>query len=115
MNPGSTASAHTGDPLALLTLPSFSALSEQQVRGITCVWDGVTLTPATAVDLGPRDVKQLGEKCQWYPRGCITCVVEHAMRALMDHAVDCSACVGNAAGCDMGAALRRIAMRQGRR
>ncbi len=52
------------------SLPAIETLSQRQQRGMDCVWCGITLTPATAVDLGPRKIKRLDYVTQWYPRAC---------------------------------------------
>ena len=57
--------------LALLPLPDLDGLSEQQVRGAACVWTGVVLTPATAVDLGRRTASRAGVSVPWFPRGTV--------------------------------------------
>lgn len=103
--PSDTAAA---EALALLPLPAIAELSEQQVRGITCVWDGIALTPATAVDLGARTMNRLGEKRQWYPRACRQCI----HRAFLDHVDGCATCKADAACCELGAAMRRVALRK---
>jgi hypothetical protein len=100
----------TAEALTLLLLPAIGDLSEQQVRGITCVWDGVALSPTTAVNLGPRTFNQLGEKRQWYPRACRQCLLHH----FYNHVDGCAECTANAAGCELGAAMRRAALRAGR-
>lgn len=97
-----------------LSLPSLDGLSEQQVRGITCVWDGIMLTPETAINLGPRRKRHLDGHFDWYPRGCRNCTAERALRALQDHAPLCEQCVDTAEHCDTGIGLRRL-IRLGRR
>lgn len=103
----------TVEVLALLPLPAIADLSEQQVRGITCVWDGIALTPATAVDLGVRTMNRLGEKRQWYPRACRRCIGDGAYRLLLDHSPACDRCRKDG-GCELGRALNRL-VREGRR
>ncbi|MFC9949181.1 hypothetical protein ACFVIN_01210 [Streptomyces prasinus] len=78
--------------LAALPLPPLDGLSEAQVRGATCVWDGVALTSLTAVDLGPRPKRRPGGTYQWFPRGCRRCVGRRAYRYLFDHAPGCEHC-----------------------
>ncbi|MGW0565144.1 hypothetical protein ACWDZ4_32260 [Streptomyces sp. NPDC003016] len=51
-------------------LPPIETLSQRQQRGTDCVRCGITLTPATAVDLGPRRIQILDYVTQWYPRAC---------------------------------------------
>lgn len=52
------------------SLPKIETLSQRQQRGMDCVFCGITLTPATAVDLGPRKVKILDYVTSWFPRCC---------------------------------------------
>ncbi|MFI8535316.1 hypothetical protein ACIGMX_34365 [Streptomyces aquilus] len=109
-------STPTLDALALLTLPGFDSLVERQVRGIACVWDGIPLVTANAVDLGPRQVQQSDEDRRWYPRGCRHCVHDIALRELHLHAPTCPLCKSEARldECGTGTALRRL-MREYRR
>lgn len=102
--------------LAALQLPSLDGLTEQQVRGVTCVWDGIVLTPETAVDLGPRPQRRLDGHYQWFPRACLGCVSERALAALHDHCVNCDQCSQKVPGhaCTTGAELQRLVMRRGR-
>lgn len=100
--------------LELLAPPSLDGLSEQQVRGITCVWGGETLSAATAVDLGVREGRRVGQPFSWYPRACRDCVQREALRTLHVHAPTCTQCVHDAARCETGVALRRL-MRHYRR
>lgn len=51
-------------------LPDVGTLSQRQQRGMDCVFCGITLTPATAVDLGPRALKILDYVTSWFPRAC---------------------------------------------
>ncbi|MEV0691763.1 hypothetical protein [Streptomyces sp. NPDC050388] len=78
--------------LAALPLPALDGLTEAQVRGVTCVWDGIFLTPATAISLGPRKKKWLDGTYDWFPRGCKRCVGRRAYRLLFDHAPACERC-----------------------
>lgn len=98
--------------LAALQLPSLDGLTEQQVRGITCVWDGIPLTTENAIDLGARTV----DGVQWFPRACPRCVGERALAALYEHCTVCDPCSQTVPGhtCVTGAALRRLSFRQGR-
>ena len=105
----------TAEALARLPLPAIGELSDQQVRGITCVWDRRhPLTAGTAVDLGPRTMTRLGEKRQWYPRGCRSCTGDAAYRLLLDHSPACDQCIKDGGGCELGRALVRL-VRDGRR
>lgn len=51
-------------------LPPVGDLSEQQVRGTACVYCGIHLDNATAVDLGERTARQAGSPRRWFPRAC---------------------------------------------
>ncbi|MFK0045561.1 hypothetical protein ACIQU4_15810 [Streptomyces sp. NPDC090741] len=51
-------------------LPPVADLSEQQVRGAACVYCGIHLDNATAVDLGERHVNRAGAPVRWFPRAC---------------------------------------------
>lgn len=98
--------------LAVLPLPDYDSLSVQQVRGITCVWDGVALTADTAVDLGPRTVP--GHDELWFPRGCRLCTGRAAMQELTGHNQVCEQCVDDHTACSTGLGLVR-AVREARR
>lgn len=95
----------------MLVLPPLDALSKQQVRGLMCVWDGVTLSAETAVDLGPRE-REGADGVLWFPRGCRSCTGKAAFQALLGHAPVCEQCVDNAADCEIGRGLYRL-IRQG--
>jgi hypothetical protein len=58
---------------AVSELPAIGALSQRQQRGVDCVFCGIVLTPATAVDLGPRRIRVADWDTQWFPRCCRTC------------------------------------------
>ncbi|MGW0865727.1 hypothetical protein [Streptomyces sp. NPDC002611] len=105
--------------LALLEIPSLDGLTEQQVRGFTCIWDSdeKPLTEETAV--------ALGERGKGHPRGCPEHVSNAAMGALFTHCMgDCEPCsqtnrdvVDGAVqetACEIGVALRRLVLRKGR-
>lgn len=51
-------------------LPPLGSLSDAQQRGVCCVWCGVTLSAATAVDLGSGLVDVFGLSVRWFPRSC---------------------------------------------
>lgn len=91
-----------------LALPSLDRLTDQQVRGRSCVWDGVPLDGITAFDLGPREGKRAGAPFSWFPRGCPACTLSHAQSALQDHAPTCAQCKGDKAPCDLGRGLYRL-------
>lgn len=97
-------------PGDLLPLPSLNDQSGQQQRGIACVWCAVTLAADTAVDLGPRPVKFLGDHVIMYPRGCHTCVAERLPVTQQRHVAGCEQCVDNPAGCNVARALRHLEM-----
>lgn len=80
------------EALALLPLPSMEQLTEQQVRGFTCVWDEAPLTAAIAVALGERSAWRAGDRVPWYPRACRGCVFAAAMAKLFAHAPGCPTC-----------------------
>jgi hypothetical protein len=102
------------EALALLELPALDGLSEPQVRGQSCVWCAIVLTPETAVDLGPRRKKHLGAAYDWFPRGCRKHVGLAAEHALQGHAPFCEPCTENVADCETGLVLLRL-IREGRR
>lgn len=95
--------------LAAIEVPSLDGLTKAQVHGTTCVWDGIALTPSTAVDLGPRLLGETGA-C-WYPRGCKACVARAAYIALFTHAPACERCRTDAS-CPTAVATQRL-MREG--
>lgn len=110
--------------LALLALPSLSELTEDQVRGRTCVWDRAEapLTDEVAVNLGPRRMRRLHGHYDWYPRGCPKHVGQEALLALFRHCMqDCPECgardengVALEGSCAVGDALLRLHMRKER-
>lgn len=102
--------------LGQLPLPPPDSLSQQQVRGVTCVWDGVALAPETAVDLGQRHMKPADGEHRWFPRACVQCVTARALRALYDHTDTCGQCRSPRRGsaCPEGRALLRLSIRGGR-
>lgn len=51
-------------------LPPVDGLTEGQIRGVDCVWCGITLDNGTAVDLRPRPISQAGVGIRWFPRAC---------------------------------------------
>lgn len=108
------ANSDTADLKVLLPLPDWVDLSEQQVRGKTCVWDGALLDSGTAVDLGSRRLTLSDGHITMFPRACRRCVAERALRTLHDHATSCEQCVDDASNCDTGKALWRV-IREARR
>lgn len=93
--------------LAALALPALDGLTEAQVRGMTCVWDGIALAPATAVDLGPRKKKRLDGEYDWFPRGCRRCVAERVWAWFFSHTDECGQCQKDAS-CPFSVAVQRI-------
>ncbi|MFD4631431.1 hypothetical protein ACFVYR_21340 [Streptomyces sp. NPDC058284] len=77
-------------PLSAPQLPSVGTLSDGQVRGRDCVFCGITLTAATAVDLGTHDITRLGTVTHWFPRTCRSCAAGGYLDCLLDAAF--SAC-----------------------
>lgn len=98
-----------------LPVPDLNTLSTQQVRGTACVWCGVTLAPATAVDLTPRRVRRLDWHHTIFPRGCRTCMSTQTQKAADSHAGMCESCVDHAFAdgappCDTAQTLRRLVL-----
>jgi hypothetical protein len=110
MGTSQTSSAQTVDTVALLPLPSLDRLTEQQVRGATCVWDGIALTTGNAVDLGPRPARRAGSTFQWFPRACPACVRTAAQRIHDLHTGTCEQCVDDPSLCEIRRALRHLAL-----
>jgi len=98
--------------LAAIILPSLTGLTEAQVRGATCVWDGIALTPETAVDFGPVRKKRLDGSFDWFPRGCKRCVADKAYAALFLHSRECDECWRDP-NCPFAIAANRM-IREGR-
>ncbi|MFE8962178.1 hypothetical protein [Streptomyces iakyrus] len=113
--------------LALLELPGLDGLTEDQVRGFTCIWDSSEkpLAEDSAIGLGPRRMKRLDGEYDWHPRGCPQHAAAAAMEALFTHCMgDCEACrnehdtvvdgVKQRTRCGIAVALRRLALQKGR-
>jgi hypothetical protein len=113
--------------LGLLELPSLDGLTEEQVRGFTCIWDSgeKPLAEADAVTLGPRRKKRLDGEYEVHPRGCPEHVAHAAYEALFRHCMEeCEQCgrpekktedaVEQETSCEIGVALRRLVIRKGR-
>ncbi|MFG2638557.1 hypothetical protein ACGFX8_33015 [Streptomyces sp. NPDC048362] len=100
--------------LAALPLPEVNSLSQGQVRGIACVWDGVPLRTATAVDLGERRVRWSGTRTSWFPRACRPCAERQALAAVLEHGQVCEQCTDDHTRCETGLTLVR-AVREARR
>lgn len=94
--------------LALLTLPDLDSLSEQQVRGAACVWDGIVLTAETAVDLGTRTAARAGQDVPWFPRACRGCVHTAARLQFVTHIPCCEQCADEVSECELGFGLLRL-------
>jgi hypothetical protein len=92
--------------LELLPLPKIDLLADLQMRGVTCVWCGTSLTPQNARDLGPRP--RPGGEARWFPRGCTRCVRTTARRVLTLHSETCSRCAPGR-WCNDRASLRLLA------
>ncbi|MGI5138812.1 MULTISPECIES: hypothetical protein [unclassified Streptomyces] len=92
----------------LLRLPAGVRLSKRQEQGADCAWCGITLSPATVVDLGVRRVRFLDDYRSIFPQGCRRHAGEAAYRALFDHAPDCEACIKDAGSCEIGVQLQRL-------
>ena len=92
---------------ALLPL-NLAAVSDPQFRGAACAWCAVILSPATAVDLGPRRIRLLDGHITARPRGCRACVAEHLPAVLENHAGTCEQCVDDVAVCETARALRHL-------
>lgn len=103
----------TTEALALLTLPTLDQLTEQQSRGIVCVWDGVPLRTAIAVNLGAREASRAGGQVTWYPRSCRRCTYTAAYAQLCVHAVS-DACPNDVDQCPACRGFLRL-MREYRR
>lgn len=108
---GPTPGARSGTGSTLeapvLKLPEPSSLSQQQVRGRTCVWCAVALSNATAHDLGTHYMRRLDTAFAWFPRSCRPCAVTAAHKALLDHTEKCLQCYDNPARCIEGSTLRQ--------
>lgn len=100
----------TVEAAALLLLPDLGALSDAQFRGAACVWDGVILSPATAVDLGPRPVRLLDKHITVRPRGCRSCVAERVPAVLESHVGMCEQCADSPIGCETARGLRHLGL-----
>lgn len=98
----------TLEALALLPVPDWSDLSEQQGRGTICVWCGSILTPAIAVSLGVRRIRVLDGHLDTFPRACRPCMRTKSQQAAKDHPGMCESCADNPALCDTAQALRRL-------
>jgi hypothetical protein len=109
-----TEATSSTDINALLPLPAWRDLSDQQVRGAACVWCGIFLAPPTAVDLGVRRIKVLDGHLNTYPRACRTCMRAHVLQAETDHRAMCEQCVDDHTVCDTARALRHLVLEHGR-
>ena len=89
--------------LDLLRLPDPETLTDDQLRGATCVWCDQRLNAELAVDLGERT-----EPIRWFPRGGRDCAAKQALLGLFDHTPHCEPCRNEAPGCDVGRGLNRL-------
>lgn len=89
--------------LEFLALPSLADLTDEQARGVTCVWGGERLTTETAVDLGEQP-----EPGRWFPRACRQCAAGRAHQGLFAHGSTCRDCADDAAACPVGRGLYRL-------
>ena len=83
-------------------------LTEMQIRGITCVWCGIGLSPATAVSLGERTRRHLDGHLRWWPQGCHPCTQAETLHALHVHAPGCPDCQSDYQSCPVGLGLNRL-------
>lgn len=97
----------TSSPLSLLPLPAFDGLTEAQVRGQCCVFDGAPLSGPTTVDLGERTYRSVGEHATWRPRACRWCAEQRALDALVEHSHACQQCKQDHTKCPTGLGLVR--------
>ncbi|SEC05341.1 hypothetical protein SAMN04490357_1061 [Streptomyces misionensis] len=96
--------------LAHLELPAPSRLTAPQVRGAHCVWCGVQLEGATAVDLGQRYEAIHGVVGRWFPRSCRPCTLPYALTAYKTHWATCEQCVDDETLCETQRGLRALAL-----
>ncbi|MEX3100136.1 MULTISPECIES: hypothetical protein [unclassified Streptomyces] len=89
------------DALTLLALPDLNDLPQPETRGVACVWCGIQITTATAVDLGERRHSHYST----FPRACHLCVHGVATQALRSHAGMCEQCVDDNTRCETATAL----------
>lgn len=95
--------------LALLELPPLDGLTQEQVRGASCIWCDTPLATETAVDLGERRHKRLGGgRFSTFPRACRDCVHDAAKDAFWAHPGCCEQCADDAAMCETATALRSL-------
>lgn len=78
-----------GSTLPMLPVPDPAGLADTQRRGKSCLWCGVLLTAAAAVDLGERT----DSGARWFPRGCRPCARVRVDEALTAHRAFCEQCV----------------------
>ncbi|MFJ6434626.1 hypothetical protein [Streptomyces sp. NPDC091416] len=60
----------------LVALPPLITLSDQQQRGVHCVFCGAALHTGAVRDLGPQPAEAHGTVVQWFPRSCQSCPKE---------------------------------------
>lgn len=91
-----------GHAMALRQLPSVGSLTDQQLRGWSCVWCGTGLTVGTGISLGDRRHRpERGAAYWWFPRACAEAAecarrecrsADPGYRALLDHTLNCTTC-----------------------
>lgn len=109
--PGRAGEPNTVEAAALLPLPDMArTMSDAQVRGAACAWCAVTLSPATAVDLGERRIRLLDRHITVRPRGCRTCVAERVPAVQQGHSSTCEQCADSPGVCATARALRHLEM-----
>lgn len=106
--PGRAGEPATVDAATLLPVPDHGDQSDQQFRGVACVWCGVILSPATAVDLGPRRIRLLDGHITARPRGCRPCVADHLPATQQAHAAGCERCADSPGACETARSLRHL-------
>lgn len=94
----------------LLPVPDLARVSDAQFRGAACAWCAVTLSPATAVDLGPRRIRRLDGHLTIHPRGCRACAAERVPAVQQGHSSMCEQCADAPGICATARALRHLEM-----
>lgn len=104
--PPETATAVTA--VALLELPTLDGLTQNQVRGASCIWCDTVLRTATAIDLGERKHRRLDGRFSTFPRSCRQCTHDAAEAALREHTGMCEQCADDASICTQAGLLRKL-------
>ncbi|GGV80537.1 hypothetical protein [Streptomyces thermoviolaceus] len=104
--------------LEFMGLPSLHEVTEEQSRGVACVWCRARINTETAIDLGEQKSPPNGSTSMtgmtWFPRACRPCTADRAHRGLFEHAPMCEQCVDEPGGCEINRVLYRL-VREGRR